>query len=142
MLLSACLRTTVAPKVNREAGTMNRRFLVAGGLGALLGVAGAMAACTGDQGPAGAPGAPGEAGAPGAAGATGEAGPSGSAGPAGEAGAQGAPGSALSVNDAGPLALSEVAQRGFYISPVPVAQLNLSSYTPVQLEMAGNGAYI
>jgi hypothetical protein len=118
---------------------MKHRFWVLGGLGTLLGVAAAMAACSGSQGPAGAAGAAGEAGAPGAPGAAGEAGP---AGPAGEAGAPGAPGSALSVNDAGPLALSEVAQHGLDISPVPVTELSLSSYTPAQIEMAGNGAYI
>ncbi len=114
------------------------RLLVAGSLGTLLGVAGAMAACSGSTGPTGPRGLPGEAGAPGPAG---EAGPPGLPGEAGGPGASGG-GSALSVNDGGPLLVSTGAQHGFDISPVPVAQLNLSSYTPAQIEMAGNGSYL
>jgi hypothetical protein len=73
----------------------------------------------------------------GAPGTAGEAGP---AGPAGEAGAPGA--SALSLLDAGPLVISDLAKHGFDISPVPIAQLNLSGLTPAQIEMVGNGSYV
>src|SRR5580704_13358856 len=96
------------------------RFLVAGSLGTLVGVAAAMAACSGSTGPAGPRGPAGEAGPPGASGG----------------------GSALSVNDGGPLLVSTLAQHGFEISPVPITQLSLSSYTPAQIEMAGNGSYL
>jgi hypothetical protein len=50
--------------------------------------------------------------------------------------------SPLSINDAGPLAISEVAQHGFAISPIAASSLNLGTYTPAQIEMAGNGSYL
>ena len=110
----------------------------------LLGAA-AIAAC-GSNGSAGPPGPPGEAGAPGAMGAMGAPGTPGEAGapgPAGEAGAPGAPGaSAVNVADAGPLVISDLAKHGLDISPIPIAQLNLSGLTPAQIEMVGNGSYI
>jgi cytochrome c553 len=86
-----------------------------------------VAACSGSDGAAGAAGGPGTAGPAGAAGATGPAGGSGS----------GDGGSA----DASPflLALSERAQRGLAISPVPLA---LAGKTPAQIEQIGLGSYI
>ncbi len=121
----------------------NRGLWMAGGMATLLGLAATLAACSGSQGPAGAQGPAGEAGPPGPAGEAGAPGAPGSAGTSPDGGpATGSPGSVLSVNDAGPLALSAVAQHGFDISPIPVTALNLSSYTPSQIEMAGNGSYI
>jgi Collagen triple helix repeat (20 copies) len=117
---------------------MRHRWVWAVFVIALFGAA-AVAAC-GSNGAAGPPGPSGEAGAPGAMGAMGA---QGAPGPAGEAGAPGAPGaSALSVLDAGPLVISDLAKHGLDISPIPIAQLNLSGLTPAQIEMVGNGSYI
>jgi len=126
---------------------MGHRWVWAMSVIALFGAA-AVAAC-GSDGAAGPPGPAGEAGArgamgtPGALGSPGSTGEAGPPGPAGEAGAPGAPGaSALSVLDAGPLVISDLAKHGFDISPTPIGQLNLSGLTPAQIEMVGNGSYL
>jgi hypothetical protein len=91
-------------------------------------VFGLVAACSGSDGAAGAAGA---AGAPGAAGAAGAVGPAGGTGDGGTAG----------TADAAPflLALTERAQRGLAISPVPLA---IAGKTPAQIEQIGIGSYI
>jgi len=87
-------------------------------------MAGVVAACTGDQGPAGPPGAQGAPGAQGPAGAPGSGATAGDGGAAGN----------------GPLvALSPRAKKGMSISPVPLA---LDGKTPAQIEQIGLGSYI
>jgi cytochrome c553 len=88
-----------------------------------------VAACSGSDGGDGAAGAPGTPGAAGAAGTTGATGLPGSGADGGSSG------------DASPflLALSERAQKGLAISPVPLA---LAGKTPAQIEQIGLGSYI
>jgi mono/diheme cytochrome c family protein len=88
-----------------------------------------VAACSGSDGADGAAGAAGAAGAPGTVGLSGEAGTPGS-------GADGG-----SSADASPflLALSERAQRGLAIAPVPLA---LNGKTAAQIEQIGIGSYL
>ncbi len=88
-----------------------------------------VAACGGADGAAGPAGA---AGVPGAQGAEGT---------AGAAGAKGDPGLGLSDGDGGLLilTLSERAQRGLAIAPVP---LNLAGKTAAQIEQIGIGSYL
>lgn len=86
--------------------------------------AGALWACSGNDG------APGAAGQPGAAGAAGAAGPAGPAGMA-QTGATGDAGSTIVV--------SETAKHGLAISPVPVS---LAGLTGDQIEEVGQGSYL
>jgi hypothetical protein len=126
---------------------MRRKWLWIAGIVGVLG-ASALEACgsTGDTGPAGPageagpPGPPGEAGPPGPPGEAGPPGPPGPPGGATDAGAPDAP--ALTVADAGPLIVSDLAKHGFDISPIPTAQLTLTGLTPDQIEMVGYGSYI
>ena len=113
------------------------RWLLTGILGLTL-----IAACSGNttNGPAGTEGLPGmtgpvgpagDAGAMGAAGRAGEGGVNGAAGEAGPAGEAGAPGPAVTISDR--------AQQGLSISPVPLATAGLTS---AQLEQLGQGSYL
>ena len=89
-----------------------------------------VAACSGGDGPAGAGGVAGPAGAAGVAGAAGAAGPAGLGLEGGTAAADAAPFL---------LALSEKAQRGLAIAPVP---LTLTGKTAAQIEQIGIGSYL
>jgi mono/diheme cytochrome c family protein len=91
-------------------------FVLAGG------VAGAVVACTGDQG------IQGEAGGPGKPGQDGTNGTPGEGGPPGEAGASSVP-----------LTISAEAQQGLAISPV---QLSLAGLTSAEVEALGDGSYL
>ena len=88
-----------------------------------------VSACSGSDGADGAAGAPGTAGAPG------------SVGPSGAAGAPGSGTEGGASADASPflLALSERAQRGLEIAPVP---LSLAGKTAAQIEQIGIGSYL
>ena len=109
------------------------------GFSGLVGVT-AVAACSGDQGPAGQAGAPGEAGAPGQSGKPGEAGAGGDAGPAGPAGPAGATGPAGEAGPPGPaIVVSAEAKHGLDIAPVP---LNLAGLSGDKIEQIGNGSYL
>jgi hypothetical protein len=103
----------------------------------------------GSQGPQGDPGATGATGAqgdPGATGATGAAGGTGAAGATGATGAQGGTGAAGSTGATGAtgptgsvVVISDRAQHGLDISPVPVA---LDGLTGAQIEAVGQGSYL
>jgi hypothetical protein len=98
----------------KNGGALLAAALVAGVSGFF-----AIAACTGDPGPAGDPGA------------TGPAGTTGPQGPTGATGDAGAPGPEVIISD--------TAKHGLDISPVPV---DLTGLTPDQIEQVGQGSYL
>jgi hypothetical protein len=93
-----------------------------------------VAACKGDTGPAGTNGTNGTNGSNGANGATG---PMGTAGTPGSTGAMGTPGATGATGTA--VVISERAQQGLDISPVP---LKLAGLSGAQIEQIGQGSYI
>jgi mono/diheme cytochrome c family protein len=85
-------------------------------------------------------GSTGASGAVGATGASGATGAPGATGAAGDAGATGATGATGAAGDAGAvIVISETAQLGLTISPVP---LNLTGLTGDQIEQVGQGSYL
>jgi hypothetical protein len=109
---------------------------------------GAALACSGQTGPAGLEGSMGSPGGSGSQGPMGSAGPMGSTGAAGEAGASGpmgaagtpgSPGQNGVLGDGGPVIVSETAQVGLNISPVPLALAGMNS---ADIEAVGEGSYL